>query len=160
MPNFNQHFDHFLENTAFLENVNVMLPTSYRWKATACYYAGLHLIHAYLDTKGPFHPTSHEALKNLISPSGMFKDARLDANTCTIYEELEMISRQARYRSDMIFEERHFVRAVELLDKLCVFFCKKFPKVTINKCSINCADVVHVRSLNHFELVESGTVQA
>lgn len=154
MPSFNDHLNHALENIAFVEKVSSDYTTELRWKITAAYYAAYHLIQSYLAQEGNLHPDSHEKLKALVSPHGVVISVRLSANIYTSYSELEILSRKARYKSNILIGEDHFCEAVEYLDEIIDFYKSKYPASKIPHLNVYCNDGTKCKTHKHIAVLE------
>lgn len=153
LPTFNNHTDHSLENLQFLGVVSENHSEELRWKITIAYYTGLHLMHAYLSTHN-IHPKTHSDLKEYLAPTSRFT-AKLDNVDYLNYENLEMLSRKARYDSDIKINDKHLSKAIEYLDKVIVFVKSKFTSISIpSPTTIYCTDKTKCKNHTYFNIVE------
>lgn len=146
MADFSSHLAQVHSNIDFLTKINLNCNNHIDWQVTTCFYIGVHLINAFLANEANLHFSSHERVKDAISPNSQIPKTRLDDNTYLAYVKLRNLSRRSRYlcndeRPDKDTEqafktyEKHYLKAFGQLDKLLIFFYTKFgtslPKSTI-----------------------------
>ena len=140
MCNFSAHQDHAFENLRFVELLNSDLPNELRWEMTSTYYCAVQLLNAFVADKANAHPETHNKLKEITHPIGMWANIRLDSNTYNFYGKLEMLSRKARYTSSFNIKEKHFFEAIECLDKVMVFYKAIYLATPFRKITLYCDD--------------------
>jgi uncharacterized protein (UPF0332 family) len=95
-----EHIEHFRHNEKFLDVVITASPNSFfDWKITVCFYSALHLVRAFLVTKGVEHVDSHHTTLNCLDPNAEKVPAiHLPiADLYRPYSHLYLLSRKARY---------------------------------------------------------------
>lgn len=146
MADFSSHLSQVNSNLDFLTKINANCNNHIDWQVTTCFYVGVHLINAFLATEANLHFSSHERVKDAISPDSSIAKTRLDNATYLAYVKLRNLSRRSRYlcsdedpnkNADQVFKtyEKHYLKAFSQLDKLMIFFYKKYgtdlPKTSI-----------------------------
>ncbi len=69
-----------------------------------------------------------------------------------------MLSIKARYISQMNFREKHFIEAIECLNKIIVFYCIVFPATSIVKIELDCFDATLTKDIDYFKINLSSTI--
>lgn len=146
MADFSSHLAQVNSNLDFLTKINTHTNNHIDWQVTTCFYVGVHLINAFLANESNLHFSSHERVKDAISPNSSIPSTRLDDATYLAYVKLRNLSRRSRYlcnderpdeNAEQVFKtyEKHYLKAFSQLDKLMIFFYKKYgttlPKSTI-----------------------------
>lgn len=146
MADFSSHLAQVNSNLDFLTKINTHCNNHIDWQVTTCFYVGVHLINAFLANEANLHFSSHERVKDAISPNSSIPATRLDDSTYLAYVKLRNLSRRSRYLcnderpdkdAEQVFKtyEKHYLKAFSQLDKLMIFFFKKYgaplPTTTI-----------------------------
>jgi uncharacterized protein (UPF0332 family) len=95
-----QHIEHFKHNEGFLATVIAASPDRYfDWKVTIAFYCALHLVRAFLATKGIEESASHHHTLDCINPKPQtVPEAHVPLpNLYRPYSHLYLLSRNARY---------------------------------------------------------------
>lgn len=94
MPSKEKHIKQYKKNKE-LSNTELLSKDENRdWKITLLFYAGVHLIDSYYADS--YHPQTHTTRKNYLHRVSTYRDILDD------YENLEMLSRKARYDCEFI----------------------------------------------------------
>ena len=91
MPGVDVHSRQAKHNKAFLTEFNLVQTAYSDWAVTVMFYTALHLIEAYLATKG-LHPADHGVRDNYLTRMTALKPIYRP------YRELRHYSEKARYR--------------------------------------------------------------
>lgn len=95
-----QHIEHFRHNEGFLTTVIAASPDRYfDWKVTIAFYCALHLVRAFLATKGIEESPNHQHTLDCINPRpNTVPDSHVPLpNLYRPYSHLYLLSRNARY---------------------------------------------------------------
>lgn len=96
MPSKEKHLEQYRKNIN-LANSDLLKEEKYRdWRVTTIFYAGMHLLDS--SYANMWHPPTHEKRKNFLYDTIKYRDIIDD------YENLEMLSRKARYKCVNILE--------------------------------------------------------
>lgn len=144
MADFNAHLRKAQENLDLIQHLEKERTGDLDWKVTLCFYTALHLMNAYMAREKGWHYKTHNQVDNALNPFGD-SELKLDETTYTSYTQLYKISRRARYlcNPDAHDEHAHFIenkhhkKAIKHLDKLMVFFGKKYSVVFEKYCVNN-----------------------
>lgn len=146
MADFSSHLAQVNSNLDFLTKININCNNHIDWQVTTCFYVGVHLINAFLAMEANLHFSSHERVKDAISPDSSLAKTRLDDTTYLAYVKLRNLSRRSRYlcsdenpngNAEQTFKtyEKHYLKAFSQLDKIMLFFEQKYgstlPKISI-----------------------------
>lgn len=140
MASFDEHIAQSKCNLDFLEKINRIGDNFIDWQVTTNFYISVHIINAFLAREGNLHFASHELVKDAISPYSRLSQTKLNDSEYTAYVHLKNLSRRSRYllyqddpntnkdKAHYILE-KHFIKSFEYLDKLIVFFSKKYSLI-------------------------------
>jgi|SRR6218665_969050 len=159
MPSFKEHLIQVRSNWQALQ---LAFATEYLdWQITICFYSAYHLLQAHFAKFGKHH-ASHNEVGMAVRPEAKKSNTKLRADVITAYEELQVLSRRARYLLDSrnpdrskayLIDETHAAAAIQHLNSIAVYFSKKyhlsFPKITVTH-SQTAAKLK--QSLDYFEI--------
>jgi len=159
MPSFKEHLIQVRSNWQALQLA--FATECLDWQITICFYSAYHLLQAHFAKFGKHH-VSHNEVKAATDPENKKSKTRLKADIFTAYEELQVLSRRARYLFDgknpdrskaYLIDETHAAAAIQHLNSIAVYFSKKyhlsFPKIMITH-SQTAAKLK--QSLDYFEI--------
>lgn len=108
------HINKYRKNKKLAESNLMLKEENNDWRTVIIYYSALHIIDStYADSK--FHPSNHEVRKNFMANAPKYKDI------VDVYNNLEMLSRKARY--DMLnIKPKEVVDALICLNKIEKYF--------------------------------------
>ncbi len=146
MAQFEDHIRQAKKNIEFLSKANSLIPDSYDWQVTVCFYVALHLVNAHLAKTG-MHYRTHSDVNHAINPYNAVSPNKLDEQAYTSYIKLSQLSRRSRYLvqdaerperpEDAFFTyDKHLAKAIRHLDQLVVYFKIRYgfsvPQVDLN----------------------------
>lgn len=157
MADYSSHLNKAKENLSLLEHLEQNRENDLDWKVTLCFYASLHLINAYLAKEKGWHYRTHIKVSHALNPYGD-SDLKLDNDTFTSYEQLYKLSRRARYLCNTETTDnyahyilsKHHKKAIKHLDKILIFFSKKYSE----EFNTYCIDNVYFKNNNETKYLQ------
>ncbi|XZI01426.1 hypothetical protein ACSW9P_15535 [Clostridium perfringens] len=104
MPSKSNHVEQYKKNKELSNTELFNKPENRDWKITLLFYAGMHLVDSHYAVL--YHPKTHKKRKEILNTFSNYRDIIDD------YENLEMLSRKARYDCEFI-EEFEIEDAIE-----------------------------------------------
>lgn len=160
MPSFREHLVQAGSNWRALQIISAT--DCFDWQIIMCFYSAYHVLQAHFAKLGKHHST-HREVSMAIRPEDKKAKTRLKTDVFTAYEELQILSRRARYLFDSRnpdkskatpINETHAAMAIRHLNTIIVYFSKKYhlslEKITLTNPGV-AAELK--KSLDYFEVV-------
>jgi len=133
LPRENDHISQVKHNLEFLSNISTNTPNCVDWQVTCCFYCALHLVNAYLASKG-LQYRKHVDVYDVINPYKAANVHKLPEDIFVSYKALDNLSRRSRYlvnpsdRSSFSSDRahctysRHLAKAIRHLNAIMTHF--------------------------------------
>lgn len=161
MADFNEHVNQANKNISFLQEID-SLSDCWDWKVTVSFYSAVHIINAHL-AKFDLHYRSHHDTEDALNPFNLLSATKIDEEEYVAYKSLNNLSRRSRYLcsenksnksvSKHITFDKHFSKSIKKLDKLLIYFSKKY-KLDIPSVEITCFELKESDNLRYFSLLK------
>lgn len=90
MANKNKHLNQYNRNKELANKSELVSNDNYDWNVIVGFYSGLHCLES-MFANDNYHSSTHESRKKYMNSNRKYSDI------ITVYENLEMLSRKARY---------------------------------------------------------------
>ncbi len=160
MAAFQEHLKQAKRNLSFLNSIHTNVPDCTDWQVTTCFYCALHLLNAYLANEQNLHYSTHKEMENALNWANTLSLTKLSQDDFTTYQKLRNLSRRSRYLCSesgvsniaaQLTNEKEFAKSIICLDKLMVFFLKKYKAESLQKTKLKCPTLAG-ESLKFFEI--------
>ena len=117
MPSKAKHNQQYLRNKQMSSIPELLIDENYDWKVTMLFYAGMHCLEANFADDN-IHTSTHESRKKYLYAHRSKYGKIIDC-----YENLEMLSRNARYKC-IKMREKKYRDAIDNVEEIESFFEK------------------------------------